>query len=171
MAGDTDPARQPFVARLHHRLERAAGTERDLPLVGFDEIVELDQVDVIDAHPFERAFELGAGLVALALAGLGGEIEAIAIRGEERLQPVLRRAVTGGGVDVVDAGGVDRGKGGIGARLAHRAERGGAEDQPGRLMPAPAEGCNRKGHRATLNPFMNRHTTRSGTNGAGLWLT
>ena len=74
--------------------------------------MELDQVDLVDTHPLERAFELCPGRVALALAGLGRQIKAVAVFGEERLEPILGRAVSGSRVDVVDAGGVD------GARVA-----------------------------------------------------
>ena len=93
--------------------------------------------------PLERPFELGAGRVAAPLAGLGGEEDLVAVVGQPRLQAVLRRAVGRRGVDVVDAPRVDRGERGVGAVLAHPAERGGAEDQPGRLVAGPAERCGR----------------------------
>ena len=52
-------------------LDRSSRRERHLPLVRFDEVVELDQVDVVDGHPLQRALELGPGCGAAALARLG----------------------------------------------------------------------------------------------------
>ena len=49
--GDADVPREPLVAGLHERLDGAAGTVGDVPLVGLDEVVQLDEVDVVDAHP------------------------------------------------------------------------------------------------------------------------
>ena len=46
-------AHESFVARREQRLERAAGRHGRLPLVGLDEVVQLDQVDVIDIHPLQ----------------------------------------------------------------------------------------------------------------------
>ena len=42
---------RPFVACLGQRLDRSVGRERDLPFVGLDEVVQLDEVDLIDAQP------------------------------------------------------------------------------------------------------------------------
>ena len=103
MSGDADEAHEPLVARRGQRLDRAAGTERDVPLVGLDEVVQLDQIDLVDAHPVERSFELGPCGVALAFAGLGGEEHVAAVVGEPWPEPHLGFAVAGRGVDVVDA--------------------------------------------------------------------
>ena len=45
VAGDADEADEALVAGLGQRLDRAAGAVGDLPLVGLDEVVQLDQVD------------------------------------------------------------------------------------------------------------------------------
>ena len=73
---------QTFVAGLGERRDCSVGLEGALPLVGLDEVVELDQVDGVDPHPLERAFELRACGVAAAFAGLRGEEAARAGRGE-----------------------------------------------------------------------------------------
>ncbi len=62
---DTDVAGKALVPCREQRLERAARTGGDLPLVGFDEVVELDQVDMVDAHPLERPLEFGPRPVSL----------------------------------------------------------------------------------------------------------
>lgn len=71
MTGDADVAGQAFVPGLRQRRNGAAGAVRDLPLVGLDQVVQLDQVDVVDAEPFEGPFELDPGAVSGALARNG----------------------------------------------------------------------------------------------------
>ena len=61
------------------------------------------EVDVVDVHALQRPLELGAGGVALPLAGLGGQEHVVAVVGQPRLQAVLRGPVGGRRVDVVDA--------------------------------------------------------------------
>ena len=139
VAGHPDVRHQAFVARREHRLEGTTGADRHLPLVGFDEIVELDQVDAVDAHPFERPLELGACRATGPLARLRGEEHLVAVFGQPRPQPILRRAVAGGGVDVVDSPLVHLRERGVGTRLAHPPERGGAEDHSCRAMAGGAE--------------------------------
>ena len=91
--GHTDVARQSFVARREQRLERATGRHRRLPLVGLDEVVQLDQVDVIDIHPLQRPFEFGSRCRAGALAGLRREEHLAAMVGQPATEAVLGRAV------------------------------------------------------------------------------
>jgi hypothetical protein len=76
---------------------------RDVPLVGFDEVVQLDEVDVVDAHPGQRALEAGPRTVAVARVRLGGQEELAGMLREPRREPQLRVAVHRCGVDVVDA--------------------------------------------------------------------
>ena len=64
-----------------------SGTERDVPLVGLDEVVQLDQVDLVDIHPGERSLELGASVGASTFAGLRGEEHLGPVIGEPRPQP------------------------------------------------------------------------------------
>ena len=130
---------RPFVAgagRAPRPPRRAVG---DLPFVLLDEVVQLDEVDVIDAHPLERTLERGAGGVALPVAGLGGEEDLVAVVGEPRLEAVLGLAVRRRGVDVVDARRLDLGEDAVGRVLTGPAEPGGAEDDPGRVVPGPPE--------------------------------
>ena len=65
MPGDADMAHEAFLPGTHQRLERAARPVGDLPLVLLDEVVQLDQVDAVDAEPDEGALETCPGLVAL----------------------------------------------------------------------------------------------------------
>ena len=103
VAGHADEAHEALVAGPRQRLDGATRTVGDLPLVLLDEVVQLDQVDVVDVHALQRAFELGPRRVTATLAGLGGEEDVARWVGEPRPQAVLRGAVAGGGVDVVDA--------------------------------------------------------------------
>ena len=139
MAGDADEPGQALVAGAGERLDRPTGTVGDLPFVLLDEVVQLDQVDVVDAHPLERALERGAGGVALPVAGLGGEEDLVAVVGEPRLEADLGLAVRRRGVDVVDARRLDLGEDAVGRVLTGPAEPGGAEDDPGRVVPGPPE--------------------------------
>jgi hypothetical protein len=50
---DADEASEPFVASAQQGLDRTAGSEGDVPLVGLDEVVELDEIDVVGAEPAE----------------------------------------------------------------------------------------------------------------------
>ena len=76
---DADVAGQALVPGREQRLECAARTDGDLPLVRLDEVVELDQVDVVDAHPLEGPFEFGPRPVTRALARLGREEDLVAM--------------------------------------------------------------------------------------------
>ena len=69
---DAEEAHEPCVARFDRRAQRAVAAHRDLPLVFVHEIVELQQIDAIDAQPFERVADLFARGGVAALAGLGG---------------------------------------------------------------------------------------------------
>ena len=93
VAGDADEPHEPLVACRGERLDRTARTERDLPLVGLDEVVQLDQVDLVDAHPLERSFQLGPRRRRPPFAGLRGEEHVRAVVGEPRPQPILGLAV------------------------------------------------------------------------------
>ena len=51
VAGDADEPHQSSVACGHQGLECAAGSQCDLLLFGIDQVVQLDQVDLVDAQP------------------------------------------------------------------------------------------------------------------------
>ena len=53
MAGDADEADETLVARLDGSFERPAFAQRGLPLDRIDEVVQLEQVDVVDAEAVE----------------------------------------------------------------------------------------------------------------------
>ena len=103
VAGDADEADETLVARLDGRFERAAFAQRSLPLDHVDEVVQLEQVDAIDAEPVERAADLLARAGAVALPGLRREEEPVAVLAQPRREPQLRVAVRRSGVDVIDA--------------------------------------------------------------------
>ena len=53
MPGDSDETDEPFLARFDRGLQRATFAERDLPLDDVGQVVQLQQVDVVDAQPIE----------------------------------------------------------------------------------------------------------------------
>ena len=55
VARDTDEPDEPLVSRLDSRLESPVFAQRELPLDHIDEVVEVDQVDVVNTQPVERA--------------------------------------------------------------------------------------------------------------------
>ena len=66
VAGHADEAHEALVARLERRLERAALAQGGLPLDRVDQVVQLDQVDVVDSQPLQRAPDPLAGARAVA---------------------------------------------------------------------------------------------------------
>ena len=121
------------------RFERTAFAQRELPVDHVDEVVQLDQVDLVDAEPVERAANLFARSGAVALAGLRREEETVAMLREPRREPQLRVAVRRGDVDVVDAVLEQQLEHRIGLGLRQRAERRGAEERAGALVAGASE--------------------------------
>src|SRR2546430_5960980 len=79
VTGDADEAHEAGVARLGRGTQRAVSRERGLPLVLRDEVVELDEIDVVDAESLQRSTDLVLCLGVRALAGLRREEEVIAV--------------------------------------------------------------------------------------------
>ncbi len=131
---------QPLVACGEERGDGTVWGERGAPFVVFDEVVQLHEVDRVDAHAFEAAFETGPGFGAGAVACLGGQEDLVAMVGEPWCKPILRGAVGGGGVDVVDAPTAHDVERGVGSVLAHPTERSGSEDQSATAVAGSAEG-------------------------------
>jgi hypothetical protein len=115
--------------RPYRRFERAAGSHRLLPVVGMSERVELDEVDVVDAQPLERAVDVLARLARRPRARLGGEKEVGAVARHPGADPQLRVAVARGGVEMIDAVPQQDLQGSIGLALAGARERGAAEQR------------------------------------------
>ena len=123
-------------ARASTAPTRAVG---DLPFVLLDEVVQLDQIDVVDPHPLERALEGRPGPCRPPGRRSWWRGTPRAVVGEPRLQAILGLAVRRRGVDVVDACRLDLGEDAVGGALTDPAEPGGAEDDPGRVVPGPPE--------------------------------
>src|SRR5206468_7581387 len=103
VTGDADETDEALVARLDRCFERAALAQRGLPLDRIDEVVQLEQVDAVDAEAVERAADFLARARAIALAGLCRQEETVAMLRQQRGKPELGVAVRRRGVDVVDA--------------------------------------------------------------------
>ena len=91
--GDADEADEALVARLDGRFERTAFAQRGFPLDHVDEVVQLEQVDVVDAEAVERAANLLVRAGSVALPGLRRDEEMVAVLREPRRKPQLRVAV------------------------------------------------------------------------------
>ncbi len=145
MAGHADVRHEPLVASREHRFERSARTDRDLPLVGLDEVVQLDQIDTVDTHPLQRPLQLRSSRGTRPLPRLGREEHLVAVLGQPRREPIFRCAVSGCGVDVVDPPLPHQRKGRVGSTLTHPTERCGAEDHSGGSVAGRAELGSRQG--------------------------
>ena len=139
--GHADEADEALVARLDCRLERAAFAQGGLPFDHVHEVVQLNQVDVVDAEPVERAPDLLTGSRELALAGLRREEYLVAVVREPRCEAQLRVSVRRGRVDVVDAALEDQLERAVRFGLRDGAERGGSEDRARALVAGAPERC------------------------------
>src|SRR4029077_5418784 len=144
VAGDADEAREAGVPRLDGGAERAVLPHRDVPLLLVDEVVQLQEVDVVDAKTPKRVADLVARLGVGALTGLCREEETVAaFTLEPRRDVQLRIAVAGGRVEVVQVVAEHELEGSVGLSLGDLAERGGAEDGSPALVTGAAEWCAR----------------------------
>ncbi len=103
VAGDADVAYQALIAGGNGRFQRPARAERGLPLVRVDQVVELDQVNVVNVQPLQRAVDLLPRCGRLALAGFGRQEERPPVALDPVAQAHLGLAIAGGRIHVVDA--------------------------------------------------------------------
>src|SRR5215469_3610998 len=66
---------QPLLFGLDRSIDRATWTQSYIPLDGINQVVQLPQVDVIDAHALQGAMQLFCRFPRRASAGLGRYIE------------------------------------------------------------------------------------------------
>ena len=78
VSGHPDEAREAGVPRLDGRAEGAVLAHRDVPFVLVDEVMQLDEIDVVDAQTAERQPDLVTRLGVRAPAGLRCEEEPVA---------------------------------------------------------------------------------------------
>ena len=101
--------------------------------------VELVEVEVIAAQPFEGALEVGADTVGVRAVALAGHEQLVADGGHVGADEHLGVSVRGRDVEVVDACGQRRPEGLLGLVGRAAAERRRAEDGDGRLVAGAAE--------------------------------
>ena len=82
-----DMSNQSFIPGLNQRLQRTAVAHRDIPLIRLRQIMHLNQVNVIDAEPFQRLMQLIPGFIKSAMPGFCGQKEVLPARFEKRGQP------------------------------------------------------------------------------------
>ena len=73
MPGDADEANEPLLASFDRCLERTALAQRELPLDDVHEVVQLEQVDPVDAQSLERSVDLLLRALVVASIRLGGK--------------------------------------------------------------------------------------------------
>ena len=61
---------QPLLTRFDRRLQCTILAKSELPLDDVDQVVQLQEIDVIDAQPIERAMELFLRTLVVACVGL-----------------------------------------------------------------------------------------------------
>jgi hypothetical protein len=138
--GCADEPDQALLAGFHGRVQGAARRQRPIPLVGVDQRMELQQVDPVGAHPLERVVDVASGALAVALAGLARKEEVIAMAVHPGADPQLGIAVSGCGVDVVDAALEQQIEHPVGGSLIDAGKRGAAEQHRGAHMPVRPKG-------------------------------
>ena len=140
VTGDAQEGDEPLLARLDEGLEGTVRAQRPLPLRGVYEIVELDHVDVVDAHALERAVQALPRALGAALTRLGGEEDLPPVLGEPGGEAQLGVAVAGSDIDVVHARFEDPLEGPGRALWLHGPEGGGAEESPRAVVAGGTEG-------------------------------
>ena len=109
--------------------------------VGMHEAVQLDQVDLVDAHPLERAADLVVRRRVAALGRLRCQEELRPMLAEPGRETQLRLAVARGSVDVVHPVLDEQGERLVCLTLRHFPERRSSEDDARALMAGRAERC------------------------------
>ena len=126
------------------------GAEGRVPVDGVDQVVELPQVHVVDTEALQRALELGPGVGGPALARLGGQEEVPRRPFQPGPDPQFGIPVTGGHVDVVDAGPMRTSKTLVRLGLSGGRKCGRPEQGPCALVTRAPEGCCCYAHLAFL---------------------
>ena len=102
VAGDADEPCEAFLSSLTRSSKGTVLAERQLPFGGVDEAVKLNEIDMIDGHPVERAADLLTCRCIRPLACLGRQEEVVTVVTEPGSKPELGLAVARCGVDVID---------------------------------------------------------------------
>ncbi len=130
MARHTDIPDKTFVARLHQGFYGPARPHRGLPALLVDQVVKLDQVDVVDTQPRERAFEARARLGTTPFGRLRRKKDLGAMLSEPTRQVQLGIAVPGRRVDMVDTFALEQRQRLFDPSRLHGRQRGRAEKHP-----------------------------------------
>lgn len=104
-----------------------------------DQVVQLQQVDVIDAQALERAVEPLFRALVVACVRFGGDEERARVSREPWCDPQLGVAVRGGGVDVIHTVLEKQLQRSLCVRVGYVAERRRTEDGSGALVAGAAE--------------------------------
>ena len=134
-----DEADQTLLARLDGRFERAARPHHDLPLIGCNQVVKLEQVNMIRLEPLQRPMDPLPGRLIRPLAGFRRQEKLLPVPLHPRADAQFRVAVAEGGIDVVDAELQQQIKGAIGFGLGDARQGRRAEDRAGAQVAGAAK--------------------------------
>ena len=140
VAGHPDEAHQTLLTGFDQGFERPARPHRHLPLIRLGQVVELDQVDLVDLQPLQRAAQFVARPLIRAVAGFGRQEEVPAMAGHPGADAQLGVAVAGGGVDMVDAVLEQDLQRAVSVRLADSTQRRRAKERPRAQLARTAKG-------------------------------
>ena len=139
MAGHSDESHKSFVTRCGQRFDGAARGKGFIPFLWLHQVVELDEVDAIDAEAGQRLFELASGRSTTALTGFGGQKYFVAMRFQPRGKAQLGVAVSRCRIDVIETRCKNLGKNAVSHFLAATSQRCGAKDHPRAQMSGTAK--------------------------------
>ena len=134
--GDPCEVTTAVIAGLEDRLD---GSAARVELFDVRHRVQLVEVEVLAAEQSERLVELRAHAVGVAAERLAGHEEVAAHRRHERTEQLLRPAVLGRDVEVVDTSAEGRVEGLLGDRRIGAPERGTTEDRHRGVVTGPSE--------------------------------
>ena len=79
VAGHADGANEALFFRFDGGIDDTAWAEGYVPFDGVGEVVKLPEVDIVDAHAFERVVEFVGSFFGCAGTGFGGDKEVVAV--------------------------------------------------------------------------------------------
>jgi hypothetical protein len=100
--GDADEPHEALLARLDAGVKAASRAQRRVPVDRIGKTVELDEIDLLHAHPLQRTMDLALGIVVRPASGLRRKEKAGSVLLEPGGDPQLGIAVCGRDVDVID---------------------------------------------------------------------
>jgi hypothetical protein len=135
VTGNSDETNHSLLSGLDESLDGAPGAMRRVPLVIFNQVVELNQVQPIHAEAMEGALKASPGTWAGALPSLRGEEEVVPVGGHPWRNPQFGIAIGRRGIDMVYPKLKEGGEDLVGIVLGDSPYTSGTKDHPAAAMP------------------------------------